>query len=82
MPEIQKHIQMGKQGITDGFVEMLKNHFKKSKIVRISVLKSAGHDKEKIKEYSNEILERLGANYVARVIGFTIVIQKFRKAVR
>jgi RNA-binding protein YhbY len=73
---------MGKQGITDGFVEMLKNHFKKSKIIRISVLKSAGHDKEKIKGYSSEILEKLGANYVARVIGFTIVVQKFRKAVR
>ena len=82
MIESQKQIQLGKQGITDNFIENLKSYFKKFKLVRISVLKSAGHEKTKIKEYSNIILDKLGKNYVARIIGFTIVIIKFRKDVR
>ena len=76
------HIQLGKQGITKNFIETLKNHFKKNKNVRISVLKSAGHDRDKIKQYSREILEELGKNYTAKIVGFTIFVKKWRKAVR
>jgi len=72
-------VQLGKQGITDNFIETLRNHFKKLKIVKVSVLKSAGHDKVKVKEYSEEILEKLGKNFTARTIGFTIVLKKWRK---
>jgi len=75
-------IQLGKQGITDNFIETLKNQFKKHENVKISVLKSAGHDKNKIKKYSEEILEKLGKNYTSKVIGFTIVLKKWRKPVR
>jgi RNA-binding protein len=75
-------IQLGKQGITDNFIENLKNQFKKHENVKISVLKSAGHDKNKIKKYSEEILEKLGKNYTFKVIGFTIVLKKWRKPVR
>jgi len=82
MVEPQKQIQLGKQGVTENFIENLKIYFKKFKIVRISVLKSAGHDKKKIKEYVDIILDRLGKNYVARVIGFKIVLIRFRKDVR
>jgi RNA-binding protein YhbY len=82
MPEAQKHVQLGKQGVTDNFIDSLKNHFKKSKIVRISVLKNAGRDKKIIREYSEKILKGLGKNYVARIIGFTIIVIKFRKDVR
>jgi len=82
MVEPQKQIQLGKQGITENFIENLKIYFKKFKIIRISVLKSAGHEKKKIKEYSDTILDKLGKNYVSRVIGFTIVVIKFRKDVR
>ena len=74
--------QLGKQGITENFIETLKNHFKKHDNVKISVLKSAGHDREKIKKFSDEILERLGKNYTIKVIGFTIFVKKWRKAVR
>jgi len=82
MPEIQKHIQLGKQGISDNFISTLKEYFKNSKIVRVSVLKNAGHDKKKVKKFSDEILDKLGKRYDARVIGFTIVVKKFRKSVR
>ena len=72
-------IQLGKQGLTDNFIETLKNHFKKNKNVKVSVLKSAGHDKIKVKEYSEEILKKLGEYYTARIIGFKIVVKKWRK---
>ena len=81
MPKIG-NLQLGKQGITDNFIATLKNHFKNHENVRVSVLKSAGHDKKKLKEYSEEILEKLGKNYTARVVGFTIVLKKWRKARR
>lgn len=42
--------------------------------------RSAGHSKEKIKKYSKEILEKLGKNYTAKVIGFKIILKKWRKA--
>jgi len=81
MPKIAQ-IQLGKQGIRDNFIESLKNHFKNYQNVKVSVLKSAGHDKSKVKEYSKQILEKLGKNYTARVIGFTIVLKKWRRAIR
>jgi len=82
MPEFQRQIQIGKQGITENFISTLKEYFKNAKIVRISVLKNARHDKEKVKEYCDKILKNLGKKYDARVIGFTIVVKKFRKNVR
>lgn len=75
-------VQLGKQGITKNFIESLKNIFKTHDIARISVLKGAGHEKEKIKEYAEELLEKLGKNYTSRVIGFTIVLKKWRRNVR
>jgi len=60
----------------------LKNNFKKHDNVRVSILKSAGHDKDKVKEYSEEIVNKLGTNYTARIIGFKIILKKWRKARR
>ena len=75
-------IQLGKNGLTDNFIETLKCCFKKYKAIRISVLKSARSEREKTREYADRILEKLGKNYTARVIGFTIVLRKWRKLVR
>ena len=75
-------MQLGKNGITDNFIKTLKNGFTFHENVRISVLKSAGHGRNKIKEYEEEILNKLGNNYTARKIGFTIVVKKWRKPVR
>jgi RNA-binding protein YhbY len=79
----QAIIQLGKNGITANFIETLKNGFKNHNTIRVSVLKSAeGHEKSKIKEMTEELLGELGANYSARIIGFTIVLKKWRKPVR
>ena len=75
-------MQLGKQGVTDNFVGTLKHHFDNHKNVKVSVLKSASHDKSKVKEYSKKILEKLGNNYTAKVVGFTIFFKKWRKPVR
>jgi len=75
-------MQLGKNGVTDGFIETLKNRFEKYKDIRVSVLKSAGHEREKVKKYSEEILDKLGNNYTSRIIGFKIVLKKWRKAKR
>lgn len=80
------HLQLGKQGVTDNFISGIKNMFKGHKNVKISVLSSARSQgkegKKKVKEYSKEILEKLGKRYTARVIGFTIVLKQWRKPVR
>jgi RNA-binding protein YhbY len=73
-------MQLGKNGITDNFIQTMKVHFLKHENVRVSVLKSAGHEKEKIRKYSETLLDKLGNNYTARIIGFTIVLKKWRKA--
>lgn len=75
-------VQLGKNGVTEGFIETLKNRFERYKDVRVSVLKSAGHEKEKVRKYSDEILNKLGKNYTSRIIGFKIVIKKWRKSMR
>lgn len=74
--------QLGKNGITESFIESLKHIFENHDNVRLSVLKSAGHEKEKMKEYSEKILEKLGKNYTGKIIGFKIILKKWRKAKR
>ncbi len=76
----QSQVQIGKNGLTSGIIENLKNAFKTHQIVRISVLKSGGRDREKIKEMADKIPAQLGKNYTYRIIGFTIIVQKWRKA--
>jgi len=81
MPAIG-NVQLGKNGVTDNFIETLKNYFKKHRNVKISALKSSTRDKNELKNISEEILDKLGKNYTSRIIGFTIVVKKWRKPVR
>ena len=76
---VVKEIQLGKNGITDNFLENLNNYFLKSRTVKISVLPSARESKEDVKKYAKEILDLLGEYYTSKVIGFTIVLKKWRK---
>ena len=78
----QLAMQLGKNGITENFIETLKNNFKGHNNVRISVLKSAGHERSKIKEMGTQIIGKLGENYTVKIIGFTIIVRKWRKPVR
>lgn len=75
-------INIGKNGINDNFIELLKSNFKNHENVRVCILKGGGRDREVKKKYSEEILAKLGNNYTARVVGFTIFVKKWRKPVR
>ncbi|MFH1326695.1 MAG: YhbY family RNA-binding protein [archaeon] len=75
-------LQLGKHGITEGFIETLQNHFKNHKNVKVSVLKSCCREKIYLKELAEEMLSRLGKNYASKIIGYTIAIKKLRKEVR
>lgn len=74
-----REIQLGKNGITDNFISTLKTYFDRVRTVKVSVLPSARESKEDVKKYSKELLDKLGVYYTAKVIGFTIVLKKWRK---
>lgn len=84
MPEkkILTNIQLGKNGVTDNFIQTLSNCFNTHKNVKITVLRNLTRDKKEIKKLSEEILDKLGKNYTTRVIGFTIVVKRWRREMR
>lgn len=75
-------MQLGKNGLTENFIQTLKNCFQTHDSVRVSVLTSAGHNQEQMKKYAEELLEKLGNNYTSKTIGFKIILKKWRKARR
>jgi RNA-binding protein YhbY len=81
MPTIRQ-IQLGKNGLTENFICNLKHHFDTCKNIKISVLKSCCRDREELKKISDEILEKLGKTYTARIIGYTIIVKKWRRDMR
>ena len=75
-----RQMQLGKSGISENFMNGLKNQFKNSQVIKISVLKSASRDREEIIKFKDELLKKLGKNFTGRIIGFTIILRKWRKA--
>ena len=78
----QSQIQLGKNKVTDKFIETLRGHFKNHDSVKVSILKSATRDKTEMKKITEEILEGLGKNYTAKRLGFTLFLKKWRKNMR
>ncbi len=74
-----REVQLGKNGITENFLGMLKVHFATCRIVKVTVLKSARGDKGELVKLSEEMLRFLGPNYTAKIIGFKIILTKWRK---
>lgn len=75
-------MHLGKNAVTESFIETMKEHFKNHENIRVTVLKSAGHSRETVGKYREEILEKMGKNYTAKTIGFTIFVKKWRKKAR
>ncbi len=75
--------QLGKQGLTKGFINGLEKTFKKHDLVKISILKTATRDREEAKKTAEEICvelkKREGKDFTAKIVGFTIFIRKWRK---
>ena len=78
----QSHVQLGKNGVTHEFIITLKSHFENHESVKISVLKSATRNRDEIQKIAEDILEKLGKNYSAKIIGFTISVRRWRRIVR
>ena len=75
-------LQIGKNGLTDGVIEQIKKLFKDEEIIKVSILKSACRDKKEAQEIADKIILALGKNYAARLIGYVVTINKFRREVR
>jgi len=73
-------VQMGKKGLTPEFIEDLKVKFARVENIRLSLLKSSTRDKEELNRIKDEILKELGPKFTAKVIGFKIILKKWRKA--
>lgn len=78
----QSQIQLGKNKVTDKFIETLRSHFKNHDNVKVSILRSATRDKAEMEKLMSEILEGLGKNFTARRLGFTIFLKKWRREMR
>lgn len=73
-------LQIGKNGLTKEFIESLKNAFKNTDNARVSVLKSATRNRDELEKWAQSIIADLGKNYTSKIIGWTIVLTKWRKA--
>ena len=74
------NLQLGKKGLTQEFLVNLKRIFDSTENVRISLLKSSSRNRQEEKLWAEEIVNSLGKNYTAKIVGYTIVIRKWRKA--
>ena len=72
----QMKFQIGKNGITFGVLESLDKGFKTHKSIRISLLKSSGRDREKIKKIADELSEKLDGRFRCTIVGFTIIMRR------
>ncbi len=82
MPRLVK-IQIGKKGISQGMLENIVKSFKNTDLIKINILRSYSREKEKIRKDAEEICKELekatNKKYTYKVIGFTIIIKKWRK---
>ena len=78
---MQITLQLGKNGLTQEFLEDIKSRFENIKIknIKISVLPSAREKKGDVRIFAEQIKEFLGAKYTYRILGFSIFVKKWRK---
>ena len=80
------NFQIGKAGITKNFLESLSKTFKKHKLVKITILPSATRDKLEANKMAQELCAELKhkeeKDFTVKIIGFTIVIKKWRKKLK
>ncbi len=82
MKKQQATVQIGKNGITEGTIALIRTAFVNRENIKIHVLKSGGHEREKIKQMAEELTNSLGKNYTYKMLGFCIFIKKWKKPKR
>lgn len=73
-------MQIGKQGLTESFIETIKQQFDKRENIKIHVLKSARESKKDVEKFAEQIIAKLGPKFTCKTIGFSIFLKKWRKA--
>lgn len=68
--EIDPTVHVGKEGITEGIVQEVKSQLKRSKLIKVRVLPSAGEDHH---EVALQLAERSGGRLV-ETRGFTVLL--------
>ena len=81
MKQIKK-LQIGKNKLSDTFIEQVKSIFKNEKLVKISILKSACRNKTEAEKIAKNLVEALGQKYNYKLVGYVLTIIKYRKAQR
>lgn len=75
-------LQIGKNGLTDAFIEQVRRISENEEMMKITILKSACRDKKEADEMCKKLVDALGKNFVYRLIGYVCTLHKFRKNVR
>ncbi|NPE26943.1 hypothetical protein HNV12_02990 [Methanococcoides sp. SA1] len=74
-----KQLQIGKNGLSDAFVEQVRGIFETEKMVKISILQSACRDKDEAKRIGEELVGKLGTKFGFKLVGYVLTVTKFRK---
>ncbi len=81
MKQIKK-LQIGKNGLTDAFIEQVKSIFETETLIKISILKSACRDKKDAKKIGDDLVAELGKKYDYKLVGYVLTVIKYRKEQR
>ncbi len=73
---LEPSIRIGKSGLTESIIDEIKIHLKNKKLVKVKLLKSSIHGKDK-KAVAKELAEKTNSILVDRV-GFIVVLYQNR----
>lgn len=75
-------LQIGKNGLTEGFIEQVKRISATEERMKITILKSACRDKTEAEKMCEDLVDKLGKNYTYKLVGYVCTLFRFRKDVR
>ena len=70
--------QLGKNGLSEGFIDLIRKSFKRHENVKISLLKSYSRDKEQIIKDAESICNELGCRY--KLLGYTLMLKREKQS--
>ena len=68
--------QIGKQGLTEGVLDSLRQDLKNHRQVRVSILKSCCRTRAEVLEIISKMKSSLPKKFKYRLIGYTVAISK------
>ncbi|MDH3352876.1 MAG: YhbY family RNA-binding protein [Nanoarchaeota archaeon] len=77
-----KKLQLGKNGLTESFIDQVKSIFENEKLIKITILKSACRDKSDAEKIAKDLVIALGPKYGYKLVGYVLTIIKYRKEQR